>query len=104
MVCAEEAAADPGARVRERGLERAWPPTEVTRGSLTALSLIDTRANLLGASKLLEGVALDKYVFLRDGYLSRRRNLVYDGNLPEDAEKPEASDAPASAAPKSAPK
>lgn len=92
-----------------RPLDMAWSPSlvidnEVTRGSLTALSLIDTRANLLGASKLLEGVALDKYVFLRDGYLSRRRNLVYDGNLPEDAEKPEASDAPASAAPKSAPK
>jgi phospholipid-binding lipoprotein MlaA len=91
-----------------RPLDMAWSPSllindEVARGSLTALSLVDTRASLLGASKILEDVALDKYVFVRDAYLSRRKNQVYDGNPPEEAEKPEATDAPASAAPKSPP-
>ncbi|MEZ5741223.1 MAG: VacJ family lipoprotein [Burkholderiaceae bacterium] len=54
-------------------------------GSLTAASatrINDTRARLLGASNLMQGIALDEYSFLRDAYLGRRRNLVYDGNPP----------------------
>jgi phospholipid-binding lipoprotein MlaA len=54
-------------------------------GQITAASLlnvVDTRARLLGASGLLEQAALDRYVFLRDAYLARRRNLVYDGDPP----------------------
>jgi phospholipid-binding lipoprotein MlaA len=27
--------------------------------------------------------ALDRYLLVRDGYLARRRNLVYDGNPPD---------------------
>jgi phospholipid-binding lipoprotein MlaA len=53
------------------------------RNSSSAVRLIDTRAKLLPAEKLIEGGALDKYSFIRDGYLQRRRNLVYDGNPPE---------------------
>ena len=34
------------------------------------------------AEKLVEGAALDKYQFIRDAYLQRRRNQVYDGNPP----------------------
>jgi phospholipid-binding lipoprotein MlaA len=48
----------------------------------TALNLVDTRAGLLGATRLLAEIALDPYIFLRDAYLSRRRNLVYDGDPP----------------------
>jgi phospholipid-binding lipoprotein MlaA len=33
---------------------------------------------------VLDDVALDKYVFLRDAYMARRRNQVYDGEPPED--------------------
>lgn len=44
--------------------------------------VIDKRASLLPAERLLEGAAFDKYLFIRDGYLQRRRNLVYDGNPP----------------------
>jgi phospholipid-binding lipoprotein MlaA len=92
-----------------RPLDMAWSPSqlvndEVARGSLTALSLIDTRASLLRAGQLLDNVALDRYVFLRDAYLSRRNNLVYDGNPPEPKEMPLAPEVPASAAPKSTPK
>jgi phospholipid-binding lipoprotein MlaA len=31
---------------------------------------------------MFEEAALDRYVFLRDAYLQRRRSLVYDGNPP----------------------
>ena len=50
----------------------------------TALNVVHTRASLLAASRLLDDIALDRYSFLRDAYLSRRRNLVYDGNPPEE--------------------
>lgn len=60
---------------------------------LVGLRLVDRRADLLTASKLLEEAALDPYIFLRDAYLQRRRSLVYDGNPPKDEElwDPEAS-------------
>jgi phospholipid-binding lipoprotein MlaA len=59
--------------------------------------LIDTRANLLDATRVFDGAALDRYQFLRDGYLQRRRNLVYDGNPPRMKEE-DLDDAPAGAA------
>ena len=61
------------------------------RYSLTALQIINTRANLLGATRVLDDIALDKYNFLRDAYLQRRRSLVFDGNdpPPEDPSEPE---------------
>ncbi|CAJ0799400.1 Intermembrane phospholipid transport system lipoprotein MlaA [Ralstonia condita] len=59
--------------------------------SLAVLRVVDVRASLLGASNVLEQGAVDKYTFLRDAYLQRRRYLIYDGNLPEDSDgaKPE---------------
>lgn len=53
------------------------------RWEITGLQLINTRANLLGANQLLDEIALDKYTFVRDGYLQRRRSLVFDGDAPE---------------------
>lgn len=64
------------------------------QGGITALQIVNTRANLLGATKLLDDIALDKYSFIRDAYLQRRRSLVYDGDAPE---VPEPADAPAGA-------
>jgi phospholipid-binding lipoprotein MlaA len=55
------------------------------RNVLLALRLIDTRADLLPADKVIEEAALDKYSYVRDGYLQRRRSLVYDGNAPREA-------------------
>jgi phospholipid-binding lipoprotein MlaA len=43
---------------------------------------VSRRAELLDTSKILDTAALDPYEFLRDAYLQRRRNLVYDGNPP----------------------
>ena len=66
--------------------------------SIATLHLINTRANFLGASRVLDDIALDKYTFIRDAYLQRRRSLVYDGDDPADAQpRPEGPDAAASA-------
>jgi phospholipid-binding lipoprotein MlaA len=55
-----------------------------TRNSLSALRLINERAALLPADKIIEEAALDKYSYLRDAYLQRRRSLVYDGHPPRE--------------------
>ncbi|MES9845142.1 MAG: VacJ family lipoprotein [Candidatus Sedimenticola sp. 6PFRAG5] len=52
------------------------------RNSLIVLRGIDKRADLLGASRVLEEAALDPYEFSRDAYLQKRRSDVYDGNPP----------------------
>jgi len=58
-----------------------------TRDGLTILNVVDTRASYLQAGDVVEGAALDTYSFMRDAYLQRQRNRVYDGNPPdEDAE------------------
>ncbi|MFC1685202.1 VacJ family lipoprotein [Pseudomonadota bacterium] len=57
------------------------------RYGLVALRGIDTRADLLSASKVLEEAALDPYGFTRDAYLQKRRNDVYDDNPPPEPEE-----------------
>ena len=57
-----------------------------TRNSVTALSLLNRRARLLGATDMLDQVALDPYTFSRDAFLDRRQNSVFDGNPPDDHE------------------
>ena len=47
-----------------------------TRNSLYGLRIVETRANLLRASSMLEGAALDKYSFSRDFYLQRRESQI----------------------------
>ena len=54
------------------------------RYSLIALRVVNLRAELLEASRILEEAALDRYVFQRDAYLQRRRSLVYDGRPPRE--------------------
>jgi phospholipid-binding lipoprotein MlaA len=49
--------------------------------------IVNLRANLLEAERLLDQAALDRYAFLRDAYLQRRRSQVLDGNLPRDEGK-----------------
>jgi len=46
---------------------------------LYGLNLVSTRANLLGATNLIEGAALDRYSFVRNTYLQRRRYLLGAG-------------------------
>jgi phospholipid-binding lipoprotein MlaA len=51
------------------------------RNSLYGLRAIDKRADLLGASNVVEEAALDKYEFIRDAYLQKRESDVNDGNI-----------------------
>jgi phospholipid-binding lipoprotein MlaA len=62
------------------------------RYSIIGLRLTQTRADLLDASRILEEAALDKYVFQRDAYLQRRRNLVYDGQPPRERPREDEQD------------
>ena len=65
------------------------------RNSLSGTDLIQTRAGLLDATNILEGAALDRYSFVRNAYLQRRLNQVYDGRPPvEDFEYYEEDDQP----------
>lgn len=48
------------------------------------LQIINARAQVLGATELLADVALDKYAFVRDAYMQRRRNMIYNGEPPEE--------------------
>lgn len=46
------------------------------------LEKVDKRAGLLRAESTLDAAALDRYSFIRDAWVQRRRNAVYDGNPP----------------------
>lgn len=52
--------------------------------ALAGVNAVDTRADLLGASRLIEQAALDPYVFMRDAYLQRRASQVQDGAVTEE--------------------
>jgi phospholipid-binding lipoprotein MlaA len=53
------------------------------RPAATVLGALNARSQLLPATQALDAIALDKYSFVRDAFLSRRLRLVYDGNPPE---------------------
>lgn len=49
---------------------------------LSALDIVNTRAQLEDAIALRDESAVDPYLFVREAYLQRREYLVYDGNPP----------------------
>jgi phospholipid-binding lipoprotein MlaA len=71
------------------------------RNTIYFTAVVDLRASLLPADKVVDAAALDRYLFIRDAYLQRRRNLVYDGNPPREKDPDEEDDKPDQ--PKSAP-
>ncbi len=61
------------------------------RNSLYGLGVVDARYQAGDALSVVESAALDRYTFIRNAYLQRRRYLIYDGKVPpepEDKEKP----------------
>lgn len=54
------------------------------RNSLYVLGQLDNRAGLLKQEALMEGATFDRYALIRDAYLQYRRNLVYDGDPPDE--------------------
>ena len=57
-----------------------------TKNSLQVVRLVDARAGGLSADKVIEAAALDRYSYVRDAYLQRRRSLIYDGSPPREIE------------------
>jgi phospholipid-binding lipoprotein MlaA len=51
------------------------------RNSIWGLNIVDTRASLLSAEKLVSG---DKYVFIRNAFLQNREFKVKDGQVEDD--------------------
>jgi len=62
------------------------------RNGLYALRAVDVRSNLLRVGTVLEEAALDKYSFIRDSHLQRRRAEVYDSG-PKSQDESAGSDA-----------
>jgi phospholipid-binding lipoprotein MlaA len=60
-----------------------------TQVGLTVLQIVNTRSSLLGATRVIDDISLDKYTFVRDAYLQRRRSLTFDGEPPETPQAPE---------------
>lgn len=75
-------------------------PEGGVRWGIRALLIINTRANLFEAEKLLTSVALDPYALMRDAYLQNRKHLIFRGTDQEASDEDDpyvearASDAP----------
>lgn len=52
-----------------------------TRNTALGINLVDTRASLLSAERLING---DKYIFIRNAYLQNREFRVKDGQVVDD--------------------
>jgi phospholipid-binding lipoprotein MlaA len=52
-----------------------------TRNQAVGVGIVNDRANLMDLEKHISG---DRYTFIRDAYLQRRRSLVYDGRPPRE--------------------
>jgi len=57
-----------------------------SRNSLLATRTLSNRSQLFSAEKIVDEAALDRYSYLRDAYLQRRRSLIFDGNPPREKE------------------
>jgi phospholipid-binding lipoprotein MlaA len=73
------------------------------RYAVASLEVVAIRTDLLGATQLLDEAALDRYSFVRDAWLARRRDLVYDGAAPPEPSDDEPADAPPGGAAAAAP-
>ena len=56
-----------------------------TRASLFTLYFIDIRAELLPAGDIVDEASLDKYIFIREAYMQRRKSLIHDGQSQDEA-------------------
>jgi len=62
-------------------------PDVPVRNSLYGVGAVDIRAQVAGAGALVDTAALDRYLFIRNAYLQRRRYLIYDGKPPPEPEE-----------------
>ena len=57
-------------------LDPVWANHVPTRNVAYSLRAVNRRAELLNASNVLEDAALDKYSFVRDSYMQRRKGMI----------------------------
>jgi phospholipid-binding lipoprotein MlaA len=53
------------------------------RNIAAGVSILDTRAGFLRTERVLEDIAPDRYIALRNFYLDRREYLIHDGEFPD---------------------
>ncbi|OGS80532.1 MAG: hypothetical protein A2Z94_01785 [Gallionellales bacterium GWA2_55_18] len=63
-----------------------------TRNQMFASKAISHREQILDQEKVLDEAAIDRYEFIRDAYLLRRKSLIYDGNPPREKYDDEEND------------
>lgn len=68
--------------------------TDANVYALTTLQLVQVRAELLATTKLVGDVSLDAYSFVRDAYLARRLDQVWDGAPPLEKFEDDAAEPP----------
>ena len=73
--------------------------SETKRWIIGSMEVVNVRTKLLQTLRLLDDVALDKYAFVRDAYLARRRDAVFDGAPPFEDLGDDWEDEPPAAAP-----
>ena len=56
------------------------------RNSIYGVGYVDLRSQVLESGSIVDTAALDRYVFIRNAYLQRRRYLIYDGKPPPEPE------------------
>lgn len=68
------------------GFSPTYPIMEIdrvrVRNSILGLYLVDMRAGLTDAEELVDDLALDRYSFIRDAYLQRRKALIRSKKAP----------------------
>jgi phospholipid-binding lipoprotein MlaA len=62
-------------------------PDVPLRNSIYGVGAVDLRAQVTEASAIVDTAALDRYIFIRNAYLQRRRYLLYDGKPPPEPEE-----------------
>lgn len=65
---------------------RLYNPEASVDLALIGINVVNSRAQLLTGSKLLD-LQLDPYAFLRESFNQRRRNLIFDGDPPLEVEE-----------------
>ncbi len=86
-------------------LDPVWADHVPTRNVAYSLRAVNRRSELLDATNVLEEAALDKYSFVRDAYLQRRRGMIEEEGRDMPAKKaalPTVPDVPATGDRKSA--
>ena len=63
-----------------------YVPNVALRNSIYGVGYVDLRADALDAGDIIDTASLDRYLFIRNAYLQRRRYLIYDGKPPPESE------------------